>query len=293
MRVAVVGSAGQLGTEVIRALTEAGAYEVTPLDHTRIECTDRVGVEDVLRASRPDVVVNCAGYVRVDDCEDQAETAFRINACGGFYIARACETIGAACVYVSTDYVFDGELGRSYTEDDAPRPINVYGESKLAGEDLVRQASTRWLVVRLASLYGAAGARGKGGNFIETILAKAARGDTLRVVADIRMSPMYAVDAARALEALIRQRADGVVHVANAGHCSWYEFARQILELAQVPARLEPIRSAEYPAKARRPRDSSLASVRRETSGSWGRPWQEALRAYLIEKGHLVLVGDA
>lgn len=289
-RIAVIGSGGQLGTDVVRVLTAAGGYDVTPLDHAHIECTDRRGVRQVLGALRPEVVVNCAGYVRVDDCEDHAEEAFRVNAAGALYVARACEDLGAVCAYVSTDYVFDGALGRPYTEEDAPRPINVYGESKLAGEHLVRQASTRWLIVRVAGLYGAAGASGKGGNFVEAILAKAARGEPLRVVTDIRMSPVYARDAACAMEALIRHGALGVVHVANAGHCSWYEFARQVLALTGTRARVEAIPSDAYPAKARRPPNSSLASVRSsEARAAWERSWQDALRAYLAEKGHIMM----
>jgi dTDP-4-dehydrorhamnose reductase len=191
------------------------------------------------------------------------------------------------CVYISTDYVFDGDKGASYTEEDPPCPINVYGVSKLAGEHLVRQTCARWMIVRLASLFGGTGARSKGGNFVDTVIEKARSGARLNIVGDIRMTPVYAYDAARALEQLIRQRASGVFHIANLGSCTWYDFACRALELARISAQVQCISSSDYPFKARRPRDSSLASVKWQPAGdNVLRSWPEALRAYLEEKYH-------
>lgn len=288
IRIAIIGSTGQMGTDVVRVAAEAGNYEVVPLGHDRVEVCDAQSVHSVLAEVRPEVVVNCAAFVRVDECEDQPKEAFQVNALGALYVARACAELGALCVYISTDYVFDGAKGEPYTEEDAPCPINVYGVSKLAGECLVQQVSPKRLIVRVASLFGKAGARGKGGNFVETILSKARAGEPLRVVNDIRMSPTYTLDVALALERLIKRGDTGLFHLTNKGACTWYEFASKALELAGLAARVEPISSSDYPARARRPTDSSLKSVRVDgfVAGSL-RPWEEALKAYLIEKAHI------
>ena len=286
-RVAVIGSTGQLGTDVVRVLTEAGAYRVSPLNHGQIECTDPGSVRKALAEVSPEVVINCVAFVRVDECEDRPEEAFQVNTLGGLYVARACVELNALCVYISTDYVFDGEKGEAYTEDDPPCPINVYGTSKLAGEHLVRQACPRWLIVRVASLFGKAGARGKGGNFVETILAKAQSRQPLRVVNDIYMSPTYTHDAARALEQLLQQGATGLFHLTNAGACTWYEFAHKALHLVGLDDLLEPVTSQDYPSRALRPRDSSLRSTRLDAFiRECLRPWQEALKAYFVEKDY-------
>ncbi len=287
MRVAVLGATGQLGTDVVGTLRATDSYEVVPLGHEEVECSDAESVEAVLGNIRPDVVINCAAFVRVDECEQRPEQAFRVNAVGAFNVARTAARMGARCVYVSTDYVFDGEKGEPYTEDDAPGPINVYGASKLAGEYLVRQSCPDWMIVRLASLYGKSGARGKGGNFVETVLRKARAGDPLRVVIDIRMSPTYTIDAARTLEELLVSGARGVFHTANEGLCTWYEFACKAIELAGIEARVEPISASEYPTLARRPANSALRSDRLEKFiGDTPRPWEQALKSYLNEKGH-------
>lgn len=141
------------------------------------------------------------------------------------YVGRVCRAPGSLYVYISTDYVFNGEKGQPYTEDDVPEPVNVYGASKLAGEYLVRQSTDRWLIIRVASLFGAAEARGKGGNFVETILARARAAEPLRVVNDITMSPTYTVVAAAVLECLIHCGATGLFHITNCGWCTWFEFA--------------------------------------------------------------------
>jgi dTDP-4-dehydrorhamnose reductase len=288
MRVTIIGSTGQLGTDLLEVLVQAGNYEVVGLSHREIECTDSVSIAKGLKMARPDVVVNCAAFVRVDESEDHPDEAFRVNSLGAFAVAKACAEIDALCVYISTDYVFDGEKGSPYTESDVSHPINVYGASKLAGEYLVQQASPRWLVARMASLFGKAGSSGKGGNFVETILAKARAGESLRLVNDIQMSPTYTRDGAQALEILLRQRASGLFHLANAGNCTWYEFACKALEVAGMENRIEPISSSSYPMKARRPKDSSLESTKLDLSlKECLRPWHEALKAYLAEKGHL------
>lgn len=284
-RIAVIGSRGQLGSDLVAVLQAVEGYEVIPLTRDDIDVADPESVLPALAAAQPAVVVNCAAAVRVDECEDRPEEAFRVNALGALHVARACAAQDARCVYISTDFVFDGEKGEPYAEDDRPRPINVYGASKLAGEFLVQQTGCRWLIIRTASLFGKAGARGKGGNFVDTIIAKARRGESIKVISDIRMSPTYARDAALMLERLLRNGATGHVHLTNAGSCTWYEFARACLDLAHAGGTLEPVLSRHYSMNAPRPRNSSMASIRLSPLGVESmRPWPLALRDYLAER---------
>jgi dTDP-4-dehydrorhamnose reductase len=284
MKIAVLGSTGQLGSDAVRVLLSRG-HEVVALSHEAVEVTDREAVRAALHPIQADVVVNCAAFVRVDDAEDRALEVFKTNAIGALNVARTCSDQKAVCVFISTDFVFDGEKDTAYTETDVPHPINVYGASKLAGEYLVRASCQDWIIVRVASLFGKSGARGKGGNFVETVLRKAEAREGLRVVTDIQMSPTYTVDAATALEGLITSGARGLFHVTNHGSCSWFEFARKVIELSGIEARVDPISSAEYPTKARRPVNSALRSDRLErVVREPPRKWGLALEAYLKER---------
>ena len=287
-RVVVIGSSGQLGHDLVEVLRAANGFEVIPLDHDRIECTDLASVRAALLPLKARAVINCAAFVRVDDCEAQVREAFAVNAIGALNVARATAECGAKCVYISTDYVFAGAKDSPYVESDAAEPINVYGASKLAGEHLVRQAAPDWLIVRVASLFGNTGARGKGGNFVETILAKARQGEPLKVVDDILISPTYTRDAAQAIVQLITGDARGVVHAVNNGNCTWFELAKSALVLCQLTASLEAVPSTQFPTPARRAKNSALASTRLQPEfGIVMPPWRDALRAYLVEKGHL------
>ena len=287
MRVAVVGAGGQLGSDLVRLWSKELTWEVVGLPHAAVDVTDLAAVRSALLKAKPEVVVNCAAYVRVDDAEDRVEEAFAVNAVGAWNVARAAKETGALCVYLSTDYVFDGTKSGPYDETDPPQPLNVYGASKLAGEHLTRIGAPRWLVVRVASLFGSAGARSKGGNFLEKILARARGGETLRLVNDVRMSPTYTVDVARALASWIEQGAVGVVHGANRGWTTWFEFGQKALELAGLEARVEAISHRQYPSEAARPRNSALGSARRDLMDPGLRPWQDALADYLRETGWL------
>jgi len=287
-RVAVIGSTGQLGHDLVEILRAANRFEVVALDHSQIECADAASVRRVLLPLRARAVINCAAFVRVDDCESLAREAFAVNALGALNVARAAAESGAKCVYLSTDYVFDGAKDSPYVESDATAPINVYGASKLAGEHLVRQAAPDWLIVRVASLFGKTGARGKGGNFIETILANARKGEPLKVVDDILISPTYTRDASRAIAQLISAGVTGIMHAANSGACTWYEFAKTALDLCQLAAPIAAVSSSQFPTPTRRPRNSALASLRLSQEFNITMPpWRDALRAYLIEKGYL------
>ena len=286
-RVVIFGSSGQLGTDLVEVLGASGSFDVVPVRHEDADCMDAAAVRKVLLASRPRIVINSAAFVRVDDSEDHPQKAFSVNAVGAFHIARTCAEIDALCVYISTDYVFDGRKETPYSESDAPNPINVYGVSKLAGEMLVRQAARRWFIVRMASLYGKTGARGKSGNFVETVIAKAKAGELLRVVNDVRMSPTYCRDAAQAIARLLQLETSGLFHFTNQGCCSWYEFSLAILSMLGLTGPIEAVSSRNYLTKAIRPSNSSLESERLGQMGVSPRPWRAALEAYMTEKGHI------
>jgi dTDP-4-dehydrorhamnose reductase len=288
MRVAVIGSQGQLGTDLVELFSSCDRYQVTPLAHPQIEVTDRDSLASAIIKERFAVVVNCAAFTRVEECEDSPGEALLVNGQGAFEVARACAASGALCVHVSTDYVFSGDKGLPYSEDDPVGPINVYGTSKLAGELLVRQAADRWLIVRISSVFGKAGSRAKGGNFVETILSKARASGQVKIVNDIWMSPTYTRDAAHCIEELIRLGAAGLFHAPNGGRCTWFEFGTAVLKMAGINASAEPVSSASYPTKARRPRDSSLSNNRLEKLlRQQIRPWEDALKAYLTEMGYV------
>jgi dTDP-4-dehydrorhamnose reductase len=286
-RVVIFGSTGQLGTDLVAALDESSRFEVIPLAHEDADCTDRDAVRKALATSRPQIVINSAAFVRVDDCEDRADEAFRVNAIGAFNIGKSCAEHDALCVYISTDYVFDGMKESAYLESDRSNPINVYGASKLAGENLVRQAASRSLIVRMAGLYGKTGARGKGGNFVEAVIHRAKAGESLQIVNDVRTSPTYTADGARAIVRLLERDATGIFHVTNGGSCTWYEFATAALSIVGLSASVNAVSSKNYAAQATRPRNSSLASEKLESFAVRLRPWRAALGAYLHEKGHI------
>jgi dTDP-4-dehydrorhamnose reductase len=288
MKVAVTGADGQLGTDLCRNLQP---FEVIPLTHADIEITDMDSVKGVLGRYQPDIIINTAAYVRVDDCESNQDKAFLVNALGARNVAVVAQELGAKLVHISTDYVFGGESESRttpYTEFDAPVPPNTYGRSKLAGENLVRHLCQRHFMVRTSGLFGIAGSSGKGGNFVETMLRLAKERDELRVVRDQVFSPTYSADLARKIAQLIVTEYYGTFHITNKGVCSWYEFTVEILRLAGSKTRVTPITSDQYPQKARRPHYSVLDNYHLRLLGTDDmRSWPEALRDYMKGKGYL------
>lgn len=286
MNVAVIGASGQLGTELVAAFASNHLVDVTPLDHSMIDVTDERAVRARFDSLQADAVVNCAAFHRVDECEDRPDLSFTVNAIGALHVARCCQRMNALCVYISSDYVFEGTKGEPYDEDDPPWPLNVYGASKLAGENLTAQACSSFLIVRVASLFGKRGASSKGGNFVDSILSKARGTDPLRVVNDTTVSPTYAKDAAKAIEQMVMVGALGTVHITNEGACTWYEFARAVVDYAGASVDIVPIESRQFPSRAKRPDNSSLKSVRRLMYGVEMPVWRSALKAYLAEHEH-------
>ncbi len=280
MKVVVIGAAGQLGSDLCAVLGE----RAVPLTHQQVDVNDPLGLLAVLRETRPDWVVNTAAFHRVDDCELDPGRAFRLNAVAPWNVARAAAEVGARTCFVSTDYVYGRDVPdprRPWLESDPPAPVNVYGTSKVAGEDLVRQVQPEALVVRSAGLYGVRGS-GKGWTFPQLMLHLAETRGAVRVVDDQVLSPTYTADLAAAIVSLMEDGAAGLFHVVNDGHCSWYEFAKRTFEIAEVEVDLAPQSTAEAGRRAARPPWSALASERLPRPL---RPWQEALEEYLEKIG--------
>ena len=275
MRALVVGSAGQLGRELVSRLADEVAWAG---DFDEIDVTDRAAVATVVGRVRPDVVFNATAYNKVDQAETEPDRALAVNALAPRWLAMAAREAGALLVHYSTDYVFDGTADRPYREDDCPRPLSAYGVSKLTGEQLIEATNAEHLVIRTSGLLGRGGSEQKGGSFADRILARARRGQPLRVVADQTFAPTCALDLALASLALVRAGSRGIVHVANAGSCSWHELAVAALALAGVESPVEVIASAELALPARRPAYSVLDTARYDDFGLPPlRPWREAL----------------
>jgi len=273
--VLLVGASGQLGTDL--RLSAPDAVNLVAFTHGELDVLDLEQVKRVVAEVRPDVVVNAAAYVDVEGCETDRERAFAVNAYGVRNLVEA----GARIVQISTDYVFDGSARRPYVEEDRPDPINVYGESKLAGEVFAHGH----LIVRSSGLYGVAATRAKG-NFVRTMLRLGRERGEVSVVTDQVLTPTNTADLAPAVWRLVEGGATGVYHATNAGECSWFEFAKAIFELSGMDVAVKPTDTATLNYKARRPAYSVLDSSKLERDGFGGlRPWREALTAHLRELG--------
>ncbi|PYY03568.1 MAG: dTDP-4-dehydrorhamnose reductase, partial [Acidobacteria bacterium] len=237
MKIAVIGANGQLGTDLCRVLAHQD-MAVVPLLHRDLDVTDVAQVGQILDSIQADVVISTAAYHKVEECEKQPAFSFAVNAIGPRNLAVACQRHNSVLVHFSTDYVFDGQRREPYTESDLPRPLNVYGVSKLAGEGMIALTWERSFVIRTCGLYGVAGSSGKGGNFVETMLEKARDAEMIRVVNDQVLTPTFTGDLAEAVGQLIQAKAYGLYHVSAEGQCSWYEFARAILELGGLEVNL-------------------------------------------------------
>jgi len=288
VRVAIIGANGQLGSDCERAFAGAG-HEVLPLTHADADIADAAQVNEVMRRLRPDVVVNTAAMHNVEACEAAPLEAFAANAVGARNLAAVARELDHVLVHVSTDYVFDGAKGAPYVESDLPRPLNVYGNSKVAGEHFVAAIAPRHFVVRTSGLYGRSACRAKGGlNFVRLMLKLARERGEVKVVTDEIVTPTFTLDLARQIVALTGTRAYGVVHATCQGECSWNEFAGTIFDLAGVDVRLNAALSAEFPAKVPRPSYSVLENRALQAAGVDVMPhWRDSLTSYLAEIGEL------
>lgn len=274
MKVVVTGAEGQLGRDLVDALS--GTHEIYPFD-LDLDVTDYQKVMSTIPGIKPDVTIHGAALTDVDGCELDSDRAFLVNAIGTANVALACREAGARMVYVSTDFVFDGKKTDPYTEFDETNPLSVYGKSKLAGENYVASLLHDYYIVRTAWLYGK-----NGKNFVETILRLAAEQPDLKVVDDQIGSPTYSHDLARKIAEVIETSWYGLYHVTNSGSCSWFEFAKAILEQAgQSKIPVKPIKSDELGRPAPRPRYSVLRNYVLELRGfSPMRDYRAALAHY-------------
>ena len=278
MRVLVTGYAGQLGWDTVRELTARG-IECRGVDMQDFDLTDGQAVKDYVRTYAPTAIVHCAAYTAVDKAESQPEICAAVNGMGTVNLVRAALAIGAKVVFISTDYVFPGTGDRPWKIDDAYGPLNVYGMSKVQGEDAVRSLMTRYFILRTSWVFGK-----NGSNFVRTMLRLGQEKKEIRVVDDQVGSPTYTRDLARVICDMLPTEKYGIYHVRNEGYLSWYDFAKMIMEKAGLPCRVLPVPSSEYPTPAKRPLNSRLDGSRLTEAGFEPMPSvEDALDRYLEE----------
>ncbi len=276
MRILVTGVKGQLGHDVMNELAKRGHTGIG-VDVEEMDITDAKKVEEVIKASEVDAVIHCAAYTAVDAAEDQVELCRKINAEGTENIAKVCKELDIKMMYISTDYVFDGEGTRPWEPDDERHPLNVYGQTKYEGELAVEKYLDKFFTIRIAWVFGV-----NGKNFIKTMLKLSETHSELNVVDDQIGSPTYTYDLAVLMVDMIETEKYGRYHATNEGLCSWYEFACEIFRQAGRDVKVNPVSSEEFPAKAKRPHNSRMDKSKLAENGFTPLPaWQDALKRYL------------
>ncbi len=276
MKVLVAGAGGQLGRDMLLAAGNAG-HDVVGFGHGELDITDADAVSRKFELERPDMVVNCAAWTDVDGAETAEEAAFEVNCTGAGNVAAAAREAGAAVVFVSTDYVFDGRKGEPYVESDQPAPLSAYGRTKLAGEEATAAANKRHFIVRSSGLFGIGG-----GNFVDTMLRLAESTNEVLVIRDQVTSPTYTWHLAYGLTRLIDGIEYGIHHMAAAGRCSWYEFAREIFEQSKVDCKVLSGTTEMLGRPAPRPAFSVLQSQREHAIRLPS--WHDGLAGYLAQR---------
>jgi dTDP-4-dehydrorhamnose reductase len=291
MKIAVIGANGQLGKDTVEAFTKNGD-EVCALTHADIELSEIDSVATRLRQIHPSVIVNTAAMHHVENCEREPQKAFAVNALGSRNLATVARDLDAVLMQVSTDYVFDGAKSSPYEESDAPRPLNVYGNTKLAGEYFVRSTVDKHFVVRTSAIYGRNPCRAKGGlNFIELMLKLARERGEVKVVDSEFVTPTSTAELARQLVALSRSDAYGLYHATAEGSCSWHEFAREIFAATGTKVNLLVAGPNEFPAKVPRPKYSVLENRGLKAHGlNLFKPWRAGVHEYLNQAKSAVSV---
>lgn len=276
MRVLVTGAKGQLGHDIVNELMRRD-HEAVGVDIEEMDITDAKAVKKVIEEAGVESVVHCAAYTAVDAAEDHEELCRRINAGGTENIARVCGELGLKMIYISTDYVFDGEGERPWEPDDERKPLNVYGKTKYEGELAVEKYVEKFYIVRIAWVFGV-----NGKNFVKTMLNLGKTKEQINVVNDQFGSPTYTFDLARLLVDMIETEKYGRYHATNEGICTWYEFAGEIFRQADIDVKVIPVLSEQLPNKARRPHNSRMNKDKLQTNGFIRLPaWQDALGRYL------------
>lgn len=278
MRVLVTGVSGQLGYDVARVLAQRG-IEYRGTSSKDLDITDRAAVEHLMQSYRPDAVIHCAAYTKVDLAEDEPERCWAVNADGTRNLAAACREIGAKMLYISTDYVFPGTGEQFRRTDDPVSPVNTYGRSKLAGELAVQSLLETYFIVRISWVFGK-----NGNNFVKTMLRLAETRTELTVVCDQIGSPTYTADLAPLLCDMVQTERYGIYHATNGGTCAWSDFAKAIFELADKQVTVYPIPTSAYPTRAVRPLNSRMSKDCLHSNGFQELPeWKNALARYLKE----------
>ena len=288
MKVAVLGSNGQLGSDVVKTFAQNGD-EVAALTHDDLELTSASSVEEALSRANPEFVVNAAAMHHVEKCEADPRGAFAANAIGARNVAEWARKSGATVAYVSTDYVFDGKKNSPYVESDVASPLNAYGITKLAGEHFTAATCSKHLILRVSAIYGLRPCRAKGGlNFVELMLKLSRERDKLRVVDDEFVTPTPTIQIAQQLVALCRSKDYGLYHGTAEGSCSWYEFAREIFRATGTTVRLEKAASGEFPAKVQRPKYSVLENrALKAAQLNVFTDWRQGLKEYLESRAQV------
>lgn len=282
MRILITGAAGRLGSTISDEFTAAG-HDVAALRRTELDITDAEQVKAVTGRLQPDVIVNCSAYNAVDAAEAHAGAAYALNALGPSYLAAAARDTGALLVHFSTDFVFDGYARKPYAEDAPTNPLSVYGASKFGGEEAARRAP-RHYVLRLESLFGG---RPRRGHFatIDSIANTLLAGGVVRALVDRTVSPSYVPDVARATRRLLEREAPaGIYHCVNSGHTTWYDLARLVARTLHVPARIEPLNTAELATTAIRPQFCALSNEKLAAAGVDMPHWRNAIRRHLASR---------
>ena len=270
----LLGARGMLGQDVAAAISHLSPVCV---DLPEVDITNFTQITDFICSNKPDVVINCAAYTAVDACEQNVDLVFRVNGEGVKNLAIACEKAGSELLHISTDYVFDGEKGAPYIEFDATNPQNVYGMSKLYGERALVNHMTRFYILRTQWLYGAGG-----NNFVKTMLKLAGEGKPVRVVDDQFGSPTFSKDLAGLIVQMIMTGQYGIYHATNGGGISWYQFAKDIFDAAEIDVDLAPVTSEQFVRPAKRPKYSVLDNMALRLAGFQPmRPYREALEEYI------------
>jgi len=288
MKIALIGSTGQLGTDIIRANNENDFnYEIFELSHDKIEITNFEESYKILKEIAPGLVINTAAFHKVDDCEEDQEKAYKINTIGTRNIGIICNRIRSSIMHISTDYVFDGkkkDKSKGYTEFDQPTPLNIYGRSKLEGEKILKTVTQEYYIVRTAWLFGKGGSKSKGGNFVTTMLRLSENRKELSVVSDQVGSPTNTRFLASQLLELAKYPYYGTYHAVCQGMTSWYGYAKEIFKIAGKSIKVIPISSSEFRSKSDRPCFSALDNYMLTLQGLNKMPeWKIALKQYLKE----------
>lgn len=278
MRVLVTGAKGQLGFDVVGELEKRG-MEVVGVDIGEMDITDAACVDSGITSAGVDAVIHCAAYTAVDAAEENEAACRRINRDGTYHIAATCKKLGIKMLYISTDYVFDGEGERPWRPEDERKPLNVYGRTKYEGELAVQELLDQYFIVRIAWVFGI-----HGRNFVRTMLNLAKTHDSVTVVNDQFGSPTYTYDLAGLLVEMIQTDRYGIYHATNEGVCTWYEFACEIFRQAGMRVQVIPVGSGAFPVKARRPKNSRMDKGKLQEQGFYRLPdWKDALARYLGE----------